>query len=497
MDKKSESLISALCVRDQAACSGILKRFLDVGFFLERGNLFDFVRLNTPSHPKFEQFSSLVERMTAWCQGQSGIHITNVQSLEYKLKSGQLDTQRTSYTEHGNATTYYVRILRVAYIRAGEARLHPYIVTCRTFSPVQLDRGIAWLWWIPLSVSYLASFLSQGKSKGLTFLEYLEPYLQLFQWKLKCYLRKKDFLKLLMKLFVLGEVDYHQIRFLINRFTIIQYARETIICGTLWHINLNLSLANENLRLQPILKASLEEALATLGRLMRHKTPMPVIGLRIPLKLFGSKIYSTFVLTHCRQDVILLYIPSSRTMFAGSTRGIQNARYDAARPQCFNRTKATSLWMISLPWLPIFSLQEGYSQCQNMRACLRRETELQHGWTSLEPDWLALKPLLYECLLVCMFTAFYMFFSLCLVLVTSKQKKYLALEGPFAFCWTNGALKYGFIYKFYKNMYREIEFSKLGKMDFSCQFLLHYRNQSCKCLFLLLHLGWGSVHLRS
>ncbi|CAG0880495.1 unnamed protein product [Darwinula stevensoni] len=93
------------------------------------------------SHPKFEQFSSLVERMTAWCQSQSSIRISNVQSLEYKLKSGQLDTQRTSYTEHGNATTYYVRILRVAYVRAGEARLHPYIVTCRTFSPAQLDRG--------------------------------------------------------------------------------------------------------------------------------------------------------------------------------------------------------------------------------------------------------------------------------------------------------------------------------------------------------------------
>ncbi|CAG0898365.1 unnamed protein product [Darwinula stevensoni] len=128
------------------------------------------------SHPTYESFSSMVRRMSVWCQGQSNIRITNIQSveyklkhdqldtqrtwytehggvntgirpnrrnpsIEYKLKHGQLDTQRTWYTEHGDVKTYYVRILRVAFVPTEEIHLPPYTLTCRTFLPIQLERG--------------------------------------------------------------------------------------------------------------------------------------------------------------------------------------------------------------------------------------------------------------------------------------------------------------------------------------------------------------------
>ncbi|CAG0901440.1 unnamed protein product [Darwinula stevensoni] len=93
------------------------------------------------SHPKYESFSSMAGRMSSWCRDQSNIRITNIQSLEYKLKHGQLDTQRTWYTEHGGVNTYYVRILRVAFVRTKEIHVPRYTVTCRTFVPVQTKQG--------------------------------------------------------------------------------------------------------------------------------------------------------------------------------------------------------------------------------------------------------------------------------------------------------------------------------------------------------------------
>ncbi|CAG0880324.1 unnamed protein product [Darwinula stevensoni] len=91
--------------------------------------------------PKGEKFSSLVGRMSAWYQGQSSVRITNVQSLEYELESGEVDTRRTFYAGRGDVTTQCVRMLRVAYVGAAEAPLVPRAVACRTFVPVQLDRG--------------------------------------------------------------------------------------------------------------------------------------------------------------------------------------------------------------------------------------------------------------------------------------------------------------------------------------------------------------------
>ncbi|CAG0898550.1 unnamed protein product [Darwinula stevensoni] len=102
------------------------------------GNVF--CPLRRSSHPRYESFSSLAGRMSAWCLGQSDIRIANVQSIKYKLKHGETDTRRTWYTEHGYAATFYVRILRVAHVRAWEVHLPPVAVTCRTFSPVQLER---------------------------------------------------------------------------------------------------------------------------------------------------------------------------------------------------------------------------------------------------------------------------------------------------------------------------------------------------------------------
>ncbi|CAG0888735.1 unnamed protein product [Darwinula stevensoni] len=114
----------------------------------------DVVEQKMLGSPKFLPLNSMILKMnemlrsnplpgkiiTIETQGQSNIRITNIQSVEYKLKHGQLDTQRTWYTEHGDVNTYYVRILRVAFVPTEEIHLPPYTITCRTFQPVLLER---------------------------------------------------------------------------------------------------------------------------------------------------------------------------------------------------------------------------------------------------------------------------------------------------------------------------------------------------------------------
>ncbi|KAL1421551.1 hypothetical protein MTO96_022990 [Rhipicephalus appendiculatus] len=84
-----------------------------------------------------------------WCSQQGSLRFCNAQSLEIKLKSGTMvDTQRMSYTEHAERTTFFVRVLRVAYskepipVEGGLPPSPPLALHCKTFMPLQLTRGI-------------------------------------------------------------------------------------------------------------------------------------------------------------------------------------------------------------------------------------------------------------------------------------------------------------------------------------------------------------------
>ncbi|KFM82596.1 hypothetical protein X975_05027, partial [Stegodyphus mimosarum] len=101
------------------------------------------------SFPKYEPFSSVVEKASNWCTQQDRLRFCNAQSLEIKLKmGGDIDTQKMEYVEHGNRKTFYVRILRVTYTKAPSQEqkfmrepLSVRQLTCKTFVPVQLTSG--------------------------------------------------------------------------------------------------------------------------------------------------------------------------------------------------------------------------------------------------------------------------------------------------------------------------------------------------------------------
>ncbi|KAG0443795.1 hypothetical protein HPB47_014518 [Ixodes persulcatus] len=100
------------------------------------------------SFPRYEPFCNVIGRSAQWCSQQRSLRFCNAQSLEVKLKSGTtVDTQRMSYTEHAERTTFYVRVLRVAYSKEpAEAGLlppsPPLALHCKTFLPLQLTRGL-------------------------------------------------------------------------------------------------------------------------------------------------------------------------------------------------------------------------------------------------------------------------------------------------------------------------------------------------------------------
>ncbi|XP_018494796.1 uncharacterized protein LOC100904558 [Galendromus occidentalis] len=106
--------------------------------------------------PQFETFSTLIEKASNWCAQQMSLRFCNAQSIEIKLKSGRamVDTQRSCYTEHAERSTFFVRILRVAYAKTprSSASLEglppscgplspPLQLKCKTFIPGQLTRG--------------------------------------------------------------------------------------------------------------------------------------------------------------------------------------------------------------------------------------------------------------------------------------------------------------------------------------------------------------------
>ncbi|KAH7976724.1 hypothetical protein HPB52_018657 [Rhipicephalus sanguineus] len=101
------------------------------------------------SFPRYEPFSNVIGRAAQWCSQQGSLRFCNAQSLEIKLKSGTMvDTQRMSYTEHAERTTFFVRVLRVAYskepvpVEGGLPPSPPLALHCKTFMPLQLTRGI-------------------------------------------------------------------------------------------------------------------------------------------------------------------------------------------------------------------------------------------------------------------------------------------------------------------------------------------------------------------
>ncbi|XP_064633540.1 uncharacterized protein LOC135491515 isoform X2 [Lineus longissimus] len=98
----------------------------------------------------YETFQSVLNRASLWLRQQHSIRLTNIQSMNYKAKSGEpLDTQRSFYSFNaGNGWgkgTKYLRILRVCYTKPSALevvinRPHP-VITYKTFFPAQITKS--------------------------------------------------------------------------------------------------------------------------------------------------------------------------------------------------------------------------------------------------------------------------------------------------------------------------------------------------------------------
>ncbi|XP_054709337.1 uncharacterized protein LOC129219042 [Uloborus diversus] len=105
------------------------------------------------SLPEYEPFSNVVKKASDWCAQHTGLKFVNAQSLEIKIpadSSGDdVDTQKMHYTEHGSRSTFYIRIVRVAYTKIVQdvniSKKQPSSLTqltCKTFVPEQLSTGL-------------------------------------------------------------------------------------------------------------------------------------------------------------------------------------------------------------------------------------------------------------------------------------------------------------------------------------------------------------------
>lgn len=102
---------------------------------------------------QFEPFRNLVQKAQVWIQQHEGsLRVTNIQSVDVKLKhasaaGGHLDTHRSFYTEKSGRRTYYIRILRVAYVIPQDGLGIPNEYNIRnlnykTFKPAQLVSSV-------------------------------------------------------------------------------------------------------------------------------------------------------------------------------------------------------------------------------------------------------------------------------------------------------------------------------------------------------------------
>lgn len=102
--------------------------------------------------PNYEMFCYLVNKVSHWCSQQTDIRICNLQSIDIKTIIGQenlVDSQTMSFTQLGDTTTYYVRIIRVAYVKSVvSSKLYPMlssplnVITCKSFLPVPISSGV-------------------------------------------------------------------------------------------------------------------------------------------------------------------------------------------------------------------------------------------------------------------------------------------------------------------------------------------------------------------
>lgn len=99
--------------------------------------------------PMFECFDEVLRKASSWVRHQRRVRITNVQSIDYKLKhdyeADHMDTQRSFFVESGRYTTKYLRILRVSFVHPFDGRelapLSPPLLTYVTFEPIMLSSG--------------------------------------------------------------------------------------------------------------------------------------------------------------------------------------------------------------------------------------------------------------------------------------------------------------------------------------------------------------------
>lgn len=106
---------------------------------LTRGGVFSF--------PEYEPFFNVMKKASDWWVTQQGIRLCNVQSIEMKTKGETvLDTRKMNYSEYGNRNTYYIRILRVAYVIPRDPHSqskHQFSeITCRPFAPFKVASSI-------------------------------------------------------------------------------------------------------------------------------------------------------------------------------------------------------------------------------------------------------------------------------------------------------------------------------------------------------------------
>ncbi|KAK2168610.1 hypothetical protein LSH36_15g00029 [Paralvinella palmiformis] len=98
---------------------------------------------------EFESFGEVVQKANSWVRQQQNVRVTNVQSIDYKVRHGsevtQVDTQRSFFVESGRYTTRYLRILRVCFVRSYYGSpppvSRPIFLNYVTFEPVMLSSG--------------------------------------------------------------------------------------------------------------------------------------------------------------------------------------------------------------------------------------------------------------------------------------------------------------------------------------------------------------------
>lgn len=164
----------------------VIRVFFEFGFSAcEEIGCADFVpsRLDAGgSHytvPQFECFGEVLRKAANWIQMQHRVRVTNVQSIDYKLKHEadfvDMDSQRSFFVESGRRATRYIRVVRIGFVKPFDGRDvvvdRPLAVNYVTFEPQMLSSG--GIFGIPLFET-----MSQTMKRAMDWLQMVDADLE-------------------------------------------------------------------------------------------------------------------------------------------------------------------------------------------------------------------------------------------------------------------------------------------------------------------------------